>query len=178
MRDAEKPETLKNDANIRRLYRPVQPTVKQTGCSASYTEISPDQRLHDFIYCYWDLRIAELQDPFTYRVVADGCIDIFFLIDNPSESFVMGFFKQCTEFPIENTLHYVGIRFLPTVFPSLFEIDAKEVSNRFERLELVLAETSKFITDNFSSSDDFPAIKGKLDAYFVSMIERTTLALD
>lgn len=170
---------MQNDFNIRRLYRPVQPTVKQAGQSVSYREVSPDDRLSTFIYCYWELKTKEiLQDPFTYRVVADGCIDIFFQLDKPSENFVMGFCKKYTEFSLDNSFHYVGIRFLPTTFPSLFNLNAKELSNRFERLEIVLNETSQYITDNFSASDNFEKIKFKLDTYFINIIAKVNASFD
>jgi AraC-like DNA-binding protein len=170
---------MQNDFNIRQLYRPLQPTIKQTGQCVSYREISPDDRLSNIIYCYWELKTKDiLQYPFTYRVVADGCIDIFFQLDNPSENFVMGFCKKYTEFPLDNSFHYIGIRFLPTMFPTLFKVDAKELSNRFERLEVVLYETSIFITDNFSKRDDFAKIKIKLDAHFIAQIKNVNTALD
>ena len=170
---------MKDDFNIRRLYRPLQPTVKQAGQSVSYREVSPDDVLSKIIYCYWELKTNErLQDPFLYRVVADGCIDIFFQLDNPSESFVMGFCKKYTEFPLENSFHYIGVRFLPTMFPALFKVDAKELSNRFERLGVVIYDASKFIEDNFTAKDDFTRIKRKLDAYFINVIENANTVLD
>ena len=170
---------MQKDFNIRRLYRPVQPTVKQAVQSVSYREVSTDDRLSNIIYCYWELKTNErLQEPFTYRVVADGCIDIFFQLDNPSENFVMGFCKKYTEFPLDNSFQYIGIRFLPTMFPALFKVDAKELSNRFERLEIVINETSKFISNNFSDRDDFAAIKIKLDTYFITVIENVNITLD
>jgi len=170
---------VQNDFDIRRLYRPVQPTVKQAGESVSYREVSPDDKLSNTIYCYWELKTNEiLQTPFTYRVVADGCIDIFFQLDKPSENFVMGFCKKYTEFPLDNSFHYIGIRFLPTMFPALFKVDAKELSNRFERLELVVNETSKFIAGNFSYHDEFTEIKSKFDDYFVGLTQKTNLVLD
>jgi AraC-like DNA-binding protein len=141
--------------------------------------MSPDDSVSNIIYCYWELKTNErLQDPFTYRVVADGCIDIFFQLDNPSENFAMGFCKKFTEFPLDNCFHYIGIRFLPTSFPILFKVDAKELSNRFERLELVSNETSRFIADSFSSADDFGNIKRKLDAYFIKVNANTNTVLD
>jgi AraC-like DNA-binding protein len=177
--NAKKTYTVQNGFNIRQLYLPVQPTVKQAGQRVSYQEVSPNDKLSNIIYCYWELKTTErLQDLFTYSVVADGCIDIFFQLDNPSENFVMGFCKKYTEFPLDNSFHYVGVRFLPTMFPILFKVDAKELSNRFERLEVVLNETSKFITDNFSIRDDFATIKFKLDVYFIDLIENANIFLD
>lgn len=170
---------MQNDFNIRQLYRPVQPTVKQTGHSVSYREISPDKKLHNIIYCYWELKTTErLQESFIYRVVADGCIDIFFQLDNPSENFVMGFCKKYTKFPLDNSFQYIGIRFLPTTFPMLFKINVKELSNRFERLEIVAKETSNFIMDNFSDRDDFLLIKNKLDTYFIALMKNANMVLD
>lgn len=167
------------DLNIRRLYRPVQPTIKQTSQCVSYREVMPDKELSNIIYCYWELKTNErLVDPFTYRVVADGCIDIFFPLDNPSENFIMGFCKKYTEFNLENNFHYIGIRFLPTMFPTLFQVDAKKLSNRFEKLEAVQKETSKFIADNFSVRDDLAKIKVKLDTYFIIAIESAKTDLD
>jgi AraC-like DNA-binding protein len=170
---------VQNQFTIERLYRPVQPTVKQTGQLVSYREVSPDVRLSKAIYCYWELKTTEkLQEPFTYRVVADGCIDIFFQLDEPSENFVMGFCKKYTEFLLNNSFHYIGIRFLPTMFPALFNVDAKELSNRFEKLETVARDTSNFITHNFSAKDDFLKIKLTLDNYFISVIEHANIILD
>ncbi len=63
---------------IRELYKPVQPTIKCFAEEVSYKEISPDGRLSSVIYCYWQLKTIEpLSEVFNYRVVADGCIDIF-----------------------------------------------------------------------------------------------------
>ena len=170
---------MQSDFDIRRLYQPVQPTVKQKGQYVSYSEVSPAATISSIIYCYWELKTNEkLNDPFTYRVVADGCIDIFFQLDKPSENFVMGFCKKHTEFPLDNTFHYIGIRFLPTMFPALFKVDAKELSNRFERLEVVVNETSTFIANNFAGNDELGQIKSKLDNYFIGILKNANTDLD
>lgn len=167
------------DFNIRQLYRPVQPTVRQAGQHVSYTEISPDSRLSHIIYCYWELKTSQvLQEPFTYRVVADGCIDIFFRLDAPSENFVMGFCKKYTEFQLNNSFHYMGIRFLPTMFPALFGIDAKELSNRYEKLEVVARETARFIENSFSETDQGLDVATKLDNHFLGLSRNISLDLD
>ena len=171
--------TLQHDFNIRQLYRPVQPSVKQAGSGVTYREILPDERLQRIIYCYWELNTTEkLPTPFLYQVVADGCIDIFFQLDEPAKSFVMGFCKKYTTFPLGHAFHYVGIRFLPAMFPALFAIDAKKLGNRFEKLELVLKEPSVFIKDNFSAKDSFEEIKSKLDRYFIDLLSKTVIAID
>ncbi len=90
----------------------------------------------------------------------------------------MGFCKKYTEFPLDNSFHYIGVRFLPTMFPALFKVDAKELSNRFERLELVVNETSKFIADSFSNDDELATIKSKFDHYFFGLTKNANTDLD
>ncbi|MFQ3576184.1 MAG: DUF6597 domain-containing transcriptional factor [Cytophagales bacterium] len=162
---------MKSEYLFKRLYRPVQPTVKHSGSSVIYREATPNELISDFIYCFWELKTIEaLNELFTYRVVADGCIDMFFQLDKPSENYVMGFCKKFTEFELENSFHYIGIHFFPTIFPTIFNIDAKEISNRFERLEMVVRSTSSFITENFSQDDNFEIVCQKLNAYFYALI--------
>ena len=93
----------------------------------------------------------------------------------PSENYVMGFCKRYVEFPLDNIFHYVGIRFFPTIFPMLFKINAKELNNRFERLELIAKGTSDYIGNSFSYKDDFLTIKAKLDAHFIRIINKSSL---
>ena len=134
---------MKFSTDIRQLYTPVQPTIKQPADKVTYFEFLPDTQLQPFVYCYWELKTTTtLKDQFNYKVVADGCIDIFFELNNPQDNFVMGFCKKYTEFPLDNSFHYVGVRFLPTMFPQLFKINAKQLSNKFVNLTEVIPQTS------------------------------------
>ncbi len=64
--------------NIHKLYQPLQPIVFGTNGSIIYKELPPNEEVQEFIYCYWQLKTTDkLEDSFRYRVVADGCIDIF-----------------------------------------------------------------------------------------------------
>ncbi len=170
---------MKLSADIRQLYTPIQPTVKQSADHVTYTEFLPDNRLQNIIYRYWQLKTTKtLSDPFIYRVVADGCIDIFFELHNPQDNFVMGFCKKFTEFPLDNSFHYIGVRFLPTMFPQLFKINASELSNRFEQLNNVVPATSAFITNNFQSRQTMDEIKANFDDYFIDLISNTNFDND
>lgn len=164
---------------IRTLFKPIQPSVKQVGSTVTYREIEPDHQLLDLIYCYWELKTTEpLQEQFLYRVVADGCVDIFFKVDKPIENFVMGFCKKYTEFTLDPHFHYAGVRFLPTAFPLLFKVDAKSLSNRFEHLDLVVREASEFITATFYEKDDLTKIKTKFDLFFIALRKKTNIQMD
>lgn len=155
---------------LRHLYQPVQPGIKQPADNVAYTEFLPDIRLQPFIYCYWQLKtIRQLSEQFTYRVVADGCIDIYFELSNPEENYVMGFCKKFTEFPLGNSFNYVGIRFLPTMFPQLFKINATEISNRYEHLHAVVPHLSNFIATYFNETQHQEELKALLDIHFLEL---------
>nr|WP_295923679.1 helix-turn-helix domain-containing protein [uncultured Dyadobacter sp.] len=161
---------MPNTPDIRGLYRPVQPAVKQSAAQVTYQEFLPDDALRDIIYCYWQLQTTAVLDaPFFYRVVADGCIDIFFEPHNAAENFVMGFCKKYTEFPLDNSFNYVGVRFLPTMFPQLFKINASELSNRFENLGAVLPATAHYIASQFGGDMPMSEIKMRFDHYFLRL---------
>lgn len=161
------------------LYSPIQPTIKQSADNVTYTEFLPDLQLQPYIYCYWQLKTTQqLTEQFNYRVVADGCIDIFFELNNPKDNFVMGFCEKFTEFSLDNSFHHIDVRFLPTMFPQLFRINASELSNRFEQLANVVPKVSAFIADNFHNQLTIEQIQKTFDCYFINLIENTTFDND
>jgi len=166
-------------AHIRELYMPVQPTVRQSGEHVVYREIAPDVSLRNIIYCYWELKTkSPLEEQFEYRVVSDGCIDIFFELSRPEESFVMGFCKKFTEFPLDTSIHYIGIRFLPTMFPQIFNVDAALLSNRFEALQVIHQETAIFIAQNINPGFILEHIKSIFDDYFTDTVSKVNFNTD
>lgn len=170
---------MKLSTDIRQLYNPIQPTIKQSADNVTYFEFLPDLRLQPYIYCYWELKTNQtLKEPFNYKVVADGCIDIFFELNNAQDNFVMGFCKKYTEFPLANTFHYVGVRFLPTMFPQIFNIDASELSNRYENLKIVAPKTASFIADSFEPHQNKGQIKALFDKYFLNLIAKIKFNTD
>ncbi len=153
------------------IYTPVQPSVKLRHEGVLYNEIKPDVRLQDLIYCYWELKATQkLTEAYNYNVVADGCMDVFFELDNTQKSFVMGFSKTNTEFPLECAFNYIGIRFMPTAFTRLFKVKALEMSNRFETLDAVVPQLSQFIMHNISDTQAIEEIKTVLDNYFYEYV--------
>ena len=164
---------------IRQLYTPVQPSVKLANAQVEYREFLPDVKLQEFIYCYWELKTTEALDAaYIYRVVADGCMDIFFELDNPQENFIMGFSKNYTEFAIGKSFHYIGIRFLPAMLPRIFKLDAGELCNRVEALQDVLPGISTFITNTFKPGHSTHSLNVVLDQYFNRHLSKTTITTD
>lgn len=170
---------MNNAADIRQLYTPIQPTVKQSAEHVRYYEFLPAPALQTYIYCYWQLKTTQtLHEPFNYRVVADGCIDIYFELNNPDESWVMGFCKKYTEFALENSFDYVGIRFLPTMFPQLFRVNAADLSNRYESLKAVAPAAAAFIRDHLNAKQSPADIAAVLDAYFLQWMTHVSFDND
>lgn len=164
---------------INALYKPLQPTIKSDGKKVSYVECKPDPALKDIIYCYWQLKTQEpLEDEFTYRVVADGCIDIFFDVTDTSESFVMGFCKEYTEFPLETSFNYVGIRFYPSMFPQVFNVNAREISNAVFPLSQVVPVMSNFLRNKLEDDLPFARIVKSLDEYLGALVESVAFNFD
>ena len=109
-----------------------------TDGAISYVELSPDAQLQGFIYCYWNLKTTQpLGDIYDYRVVSDGCIDVIFNRTDHDEAYIMGYCNSFVKIGLNKEFNYFGIRFLPGIFPLLFNIDASELSNHYECLNAV-----------------------------------------
>lgn len=166
--------------SIRHLYQPIQPSVRQSAKDdVGYYEYWPDTRLSSLIYCYWELKtVLPLQADFSYRVVADGCIDVLLEMHNPSASFVTGLATSYVEFPLGNQFHYVGIRFLPASFPLLFGVDASQLTNKFETLEAVVPALDRYLTGPFVESQARGSVKTALDQFFLQWLHNHALKED
>ncbi len=138
------------------MFTPIQPTVRMLGGPVSYKEVMPSSSLQNMIYCYWSLRTEEkLSSDFTYRVVADGCIDIFLDMDNRQDVFVMGFCRKYTEFSLSSSFHYVGIRFLPSMFTQLYGIDASLLSDKYLELRDVIPALYNVLSEEVDGVSGF-----------------------
>ena len=170
---------MKRTPNIRSLYLPVQPGSEHPAEGVVYQEILPDARLQDYIYCYWQLKTRyPLTSPFHYRVIADGCMDVYFELEEPDKSYVMGFTNSFVEFELAKTFNYVGVRFFPSMFPQLYKINAAELSNRAVCLENVLPVEAKFLADSFSADLSPTDLKGLLDEHFLRHVSSIIIDAD
>jgi AraC-like DNA-binding protein len=165
---------------IRKQYNPVQPSIfYKADNRVGYFEHMPAQLLHPYIYCYWQLVAPiPLEQPFIYRVVADACMDVYFDMQNPADSYVMGFCKQYTEFALPQLFHYVGVRFLPAAFPYLFSIDGSELSNRYEKLGDVVPHLAKYIADLIRPEFAAEKVVNLLDSFFINWLKKHTPETD
>lgn len=165
---------------VRHLYQPVQPTVQQSANhEVNYRELWPDPRLLPLIYCYWELQTRRpLPADFSYRVVADGCIDVLIELNDPSASYITGLATSYVEFALGNRFHYVGIRFLPASFPLLFGVDASLLTNRFEDLQAVVPAMAHFLTGAFVKEQASASVQQALDQFFLQWLGHHRLTED
>jgi hypothetical protein len=165
--------------HLRQHYHPIQPTVRQSSDDVVYRELAPDPALQSLIYCYWELKtIRPLQTAFLYRVVADGCMDIFLEVNSTNQTYVMGFASGYTEFPLPLQFHYVGIRFMPTAFPHLFDVNASELTNRCEHLQDVAPQAAAYLQHHIHTDLSTEAIQTILDQFFLSTLRGKTIDPD
>ncbi len=165
--------------NLRLLFRPVQPHIQNTSYGVEYEEVFPDEKLKDFIYCYWRLESRySLAEPFFYRGVADGCVDIITHSDYPYNARIIGFSSTYNLFPLGTSFKYIGIRFLPAAFPSVFDICALELSERLQEFDMVLPEVTRQLGHIFSVSSEMNQTKRLLDDYFLLAFKRFSVTHD
>ena len=170
---------MKELETIKNYYKPIQPGVKAGNEKIVYHEVRPDKEIENLVYCFWQLRTQkQLNQSFIYQVVSDGCIDIFFDHNKPSENFVMGFCRKYTEFLIGKTFDYIGIRFLPSAFPLLFGVDAKTLSNQSQELEHILPDLSRWITAEIKPSESFERIIKQLSKKLIDITGKQNFQYD
>lgn len=164
---------------IRKYYKPIQPTVSVKDNEISYQEIQPDKEIEDFIYCFWQLKTQKrLKSDYNYRVVSDGCIDIFFNHKKPTENFVMGFCRKFVQFPIGKEFNYIGIRFLPSAFTHLFGVNAKFLSNQSQELNKILPNFSEWLDSKIKPADSFKNITQILNEKFIGFSKNQDFKYD
>ena len=162
---------------IRDLFRPSQPSINyESKGFVSYEEIAPYHLLQEYIYCYWRLRtLTKLDHDFTYRVVSDGCVDILLELNKPEDIYITGFSSNYLQYPLGREFDYVGVRFLPTGFPVLFNIPASDLTNNFFSLGEILPDLSKDITSSFSPNKQLYEYKEAFDRHFMSRLSKNDL---
>jgi AraC-like DNA-binding protein len=160
----------KGNVGFRHFFKPMQPHMHRQS-EIRYEELLPEPRLADYIYCYWQLKSEyKLLSPFSYRVIPDGCMDIFFDVNNSSDARIMGFSNIHTEFLLDPCFNYVGIRFFPGAFPFVFNLDAASLTNRDERLDDIAPATAKELTSIIEGHSELKTIGHLFDTFFLKKI--------
>lgn len=159
---------------IRTHFRPYQPSIEYSNQEhVEYNEVSPDERLKDYIYCYWRLKTSQpLNESFKYRVVSDGCIDILFEQSKPEDIYITGFSAKYVEYDISTEFDYVGIRFLPAGFSCFYDISAKTLTNQFLPLTEVIASLNDDLKKAISSKLSLSNASMTFDQVFTTALDQ------
>lgn len=114
------------------LFQPIQPAVfEDENSPMRYREYVPSAALKPHIYCYWALWTElETTAPFTYRIVSDGCVDLFINCRHFEDLNIAGTASSASTVLLEGKVSYFGIRFLPGGFYHLFKLPMKEIANK------------------------------------------------
>ena len=164
---------------IRNHYHPLQPAGLSLAENVSYQEYKPDHRLRHLIHCYWHLKSDKaLNSPFLYRVVSDGCTDIFFDRHNPVESFFQGFNPTYSLIPLEGNFAYFGIRFYPASAARLFRIDASVPGYDEIALSSILPDMARHIAKLSDKKSTDTSIAEFLNQYFIQLCYKIISAPD
>lgn len=164
---------------IHNNFKPIQPITMATNNDVSFKQIKPHPSLTNYIYYYWSFHSnIELINGFNYKVVPNGCIDIFFELNTPGKNYITGQSLSNSEIKLTQKFHYVGICFMPLGFSMAYKINAADLTSRYENLDNVLPKTSKYITDSFSEKDTEASIQEKLDNFFIKLFSGTRCKID
>lgn len=156
---------------IRQNFKPIQPTLLRIEDSASYKEVLPDLRLQPYIVCYWEAKsIKPFPETFSYKIVADGCIDICFKPGVSQCNFLFGLITKFTDFHVDNPFHLVGIRFFPGMFTQFFRFELYEIINSIGDMASIAPSMAEFINKSFSPDQELEVMKGYLDNYLLKWL--------
>lgn len=165
--------------SFRQFFKPAQPSVKSAEGDIQYEEVVPEVMLENDIYCYWRLKSGnKLSSPFTYRVIPDGCVDIFFDMRNLQDSRIMGFTSRPIEFELDSSFDFVGVRFLPGSFPCIFRMDVSELTERNENLSDVVPSLAMHLAHTLTSTHTLQEVKRAFDRYFLNVLEKGNIVVD
>lgn len=156
---------------IRQNFKPLQPSLLRIEDTADYREVLPDLRLQPYIYCYWEAKsIKSSPESFSYKIVADGCVDICFSPGVSKCNFLFGLITKFTDFQLENPFHLIGVRFLPGMFTRFFKFDLHEIINSTGEMASIAPSAADFINKSFSPDHELSATKGYLDTYLLKRL--------
>ncbi|MCU0451595.1 MAG: helix-turn-helix domain-containing protein [Bernardetiaceae bacterium] len=167
---------------IRQFYAPVQPGLLPARAGAAgvaYQEFAPAEPLRPLVYCYWQLHTGQpLAQPFVYRVVADGCVDVYHDLSQPGDAYITGFCPTFTEFSLGQSFFYWGIRFLPGMLPVWFGLSAAELSPVATELSGVLPGLAAFLRGRLHPGLPPHELAHLTDAHLLNQLNQAKLKFD
>jgi len=123
---------MNNPVFIRSLYNPQQPTEDSLGKGKLfYKEHVPCIHLQPYVHCFWELKSTEpLSTTYNYRVITDGCIDLIIDCQSFNGMLIAGIADTSFEVPMDGTVSYLGIRFLPASIHTFLKFPVSTIINQ------------------------------------------------
>ncbi len=94
-----------------------------------------------------------LSKPYLYRIMADGCVDLFLNCSNDEPLTLAGLVDKVNYIPINEDAEYFGIRFFPGCIHYFFQVSAKEIANQAIPCHDIFGNRFKSIEDRLRSTD-------------------------
>lgn len=159
---------------IQSLYTPLQPVENDKGRGKLfYKEQAPADALRPYIYCFWELHTTEqLQQPYMYRVVADGCVDMIINTGSYNGMWLGGVADTSFEVPMSGETSYFGIRFLPGGVTPFWRAEIADIQNRILDVQDVLPKETKVLADMVFESQSFSQRIAVAQSYLVSILKK------
>lgn len=164
---------------LRNLYQPFHPVRTERNRFVSYNEFIPDRRLRPFIFHYWEMKTSgPCEGSFLHKVIPNGCVDVYFNVTRPDESFITGLSDKHSSVNVPAECRYIGICFAPTVAPQLYRFNGIELHNRHERLEDLALSTASFIKSALTPDLSSHQVKSLLDKHFQTELSKADFKCD
>lgn len=121
-----------------------------------YREEMPCEVLRPFIHCFWELRTSEFfENTVSYRVVADGCIDMIIDTGSYNEMFIAGISDSSFDVAMDRNQSYFGIRFLPGSIRSFFTVPAGSMLNLMPPAQELIGREPMELAQRVFEAPDF-----------------------
>lgn len=150
---------MNNPGFIRSLYHPQQPTEDSSGKGKLfYKEQLPCIHLQPYIHCFWELKTTEpLATTYNYRLVTDGCIDLIIDCESFNGMLIAGIADAAFEVPMEGSVSYFGIRFLPAGIHYFLKFPVNTILNQMLSIDNLpdrsLDKLSEFVFEKNNLSE-------------------------
>lgn len=138
---------MKFENFIQSLFHPLQPAADDNENGLlHYKEFPVSPLLRPYVYCYWELQThSRPVAPYSYRVVADGCIDLIIDSNNFNGMQLAGIANAAFDIAMYGDVRYFGIRFLPGCVNQFFRFDVGEIAGQMIDADLILAKNADIL---------------------------------
>ncbi|MFA8300746.1 MAG: DUF6597 domain-containing transcriptional factor [Hyphomicrobiales bacterium] len=140
--------------------------------SITYQEFLSDQRLKDYIQCYWYFRIDTKQVKH-FDILPDACFDLLIILKGGQiiDSGLTGIWSKSATVTYDENTEVFGIRFTPLATRGLFQFNVKEFLDI--RTDLDLRELKINPDELLNTLYGFPEfIVNHLDQHFLRMLDK------